>query len=184
MAERVGLDLSPVDPFSDDEALWLLACQWPDNPARFGRLRAALANVRAAAHPPRLERGDMLTDLPRVAASMAGDGPLVVFHSWVAAYLERGGAALADRAGRRARRAPPCPPPLLREPLRDSRPAHPAVAGAAGGAGSGDRAGPRRPRRTTRRAPRRHPPARVLDPLVASVLTSPASAVPAYATDP
>jgi hypothetical protein len=87
MAERVGLDLSPVDPFSDDEARWLLACQWPDNPARFGRLRAALANVRAVAHPPRLERGDMLTDLPRVAASMAADGPLVVFHSWVAAYL-------------------------------------------------------------------------------------------------
>jgi hypothetical protein len=87
MAERVGLDLSPVDPFSDDEARWLLACQWPDNPKRFGRLRAALANVRLAAHPPRLERGDMLTDLPRVAASMAGDGPLVVFHSWVAAYL-------------------------------------------------------------------------------------------------
>ena len=87
MAERVGLDLSPVDPFSDDEALWLLACQWPDNPPRFGRLRAALANVRTAAHPPRLERGDMLTDLSRIAASMEGDGPLVVFHSWVAAYL-------------------------------------------------------------------------------------------------
>jgi hypothetical protein len=87
MAERVGLDLSPVDPFSDDEALWLLACQWPDNPARFGRLRAALANVRGVTHPPRLERGNMLTDLPRIAASMAGAGPLVVFHSWVAAYL-------------------------------------------------------------------------------------------------
>jgi hypothetical protein len=87
MAERVGLDLSPINPFSDDEALWLLACQWPDNPARFGHLRAALANVRAVARPPRLERGDMLTDLTRVAASMAGDGPLVVFHSWVAAYL-------------------------------------------------------------------------------------------------
>jgi hypothetical protein len=87
MAERVGLDLSPVNPFSDDEALWLLACQWPDNPGRFGRLRAALANVRAVAHPPRVERGDMLTDLPRVAASIPGDGPLVVFHSWVAAYL-------------------------------------------------------------------------------------------------
>jgi hypothetical protein len=87
VTERVGLDLSPVDPFSDEEARWLLACQWPDNPARFGRLRAALANVRAAAHPPRLERGDMLTDLGRIAATMGGDGPLVVFHSWVAAYL-------------------------------------------------------------------------------------------------
>ena len=29
----------------------------------------------------------MLTDLPRVVASMPGAGPLVVFHSWVAAYL-------------------------------------------------------------------------------------------------
>ena len=58
MAERVGLDLSPVDPFSDDEARWLLACQWPDNPARFGRLRAALANVRCRGTPsaPRTRR--------------------------------------------------------------------------------------------------------------------------------
>ena len=63
MAERVGLDLAPVNPLSDDEALWLLACLWPDNLARFERLRAALANVRAAEHPPRLERGDILTDL-------------------------------------------------------------------------------------------------------------------------
>ncbi len=88
MTERVGLDLSPVDPFSEDEARWLLACQWPDNPARFGRLRGALANVRTSAHPPRLERGDMVTDLPRVAATIPGTGPLVVFHSWVAAYLD------------------------------------------------------------------------------------------------
>jgi hypothetical protein len=87
MADRVGLDLSPIDPFSDDAARWLLACQWPDNPARFGRLRAALDNVRASPHPPRLEQGDMVADLPRVAATMAGDHPLVVFHSWVAAYL-------------------------------------------------------------------------------------------------
>jgi hypothetical protein len=90
IADRVGLDLDPVDPFSDDEARWLLACLWPDNLARFGRLRAALANVRAAAQPPRLERGDLLTDLPRVVATMPGGGPLVVFHSWVAAYLSEG----------------------------------------------------------------------------------------------
>ena len=88
MNERVGLDLSPLDPFSDDAALWLLACQWPDNPPRFGRLRAALSNVRASENPPRLEQGDMVADLQRVAASMTGTNPLVVFHSWVAAYLD------------------------------------------------------------------------------------------------
>ena len=88
MGERVGLDLSPLDPFSDDAVLWLLACQWPDNPSRFGRLRGALSNVRSSDNPPRLEQGDMVTDLPRVAASIAGTSPLVVFHSWVAAYLD------------------------------------------------------------------------------------------------
>jgi len=88
MAQRVGLDLSPLDPFSDDAVLWLLACQWPDNPARFGRLRGALSIVRASVSPPRLERGDMVTDLARVAASIASTAPLVVFHSWVAAYLD------------------------------------------------------------------------------------------------
>ena len=90
MAERVGLDLSPVDPRSDEEARWLLACQWPDNPPRFARLRAALDNVRAVPDPPRLVRGDMVTDVPRIAATIADAGPLVVFHSWVAAYLDEG----------------------------------------------------------------------------------------------
>jgi hypothetical protein len=88
MAERVGLDLSPLDPRSDDDARWLLACQWPDNPQRFGRLRAALDNVRAASNPPLLLEGDMVQDLDEVADSIPGDNPLVVFHSWVAAYLD------------------------------------------------------------------------------------------------
>ena len=88
LTARVGLDLSPIDARSADEARWLLACQWPENPTRFGRLRGALANVAASGHPPRLERGDMIDDLARVAATIEGDGPLVVFHSWVAAYLD------------------------------------------------------------------------------------------------
>ncbi len=91
IGERVGLDLSPLDPFSDDAVLWLLACQWPDNPKRFGRLRGALSNVRASDNPPRLEQGDMVRDLQRVAASITGTTPLVVFHSWVAAYLDEAG---------------------------------------------------------------------------------------------
>jgi hypothetical protein len=88
LVERVGLDLSPVDACSDDDARWLLACQWPDNPERFGRLRAAVENARATARAPRLEQGDMVEDLADVAATMSGEEPLVVFHSWVAAYLD------------------------------------------------------------------------------------------------
>ncbi len=107
MATRVGLDLSPIDPRSEDQARWLLACQWPENPARFARLRGALANVRASDHPPRLERGDMVDDMDRIAATMEGSGPLVVFHSWVAAYLDEerqrdlvAAVAALDRPGR------------------------------------------------------------------------------------
>ncbi len=128
MADRVGLDLSPLDPSSDDDALWLLACQWPDNPLRFGRLRAALANARATKNPPRLEQGDMVTDLARVAATISGTTPLVVFHSWVAAYLDedqqRTLAAEVRALGERSTG----PPPLLRDALRDSGPPDPAVA--------------------------------------------------------
>jgi hypothetical protein len=88
VAARVGLDLSPIDPHAEDGALWLLACLWPDNLARFERFQAALDNARTTAHPVRLERGDMITDLPRVAGTIPGEGPLVVFHTWVAAYLD------------------------------------------------------------------------------------------------
>ena len=61
MAERVGLDLSPVDPFSDDEARWLLACQWPDNPDPLRPPARRRQNVRAArASATAWSRGDMV----------------------------------------------------------------------------------------------------------------------------
>lgn len=87
LAARVGMDLSPLDPRVEDDARWLLACQWPDNPPRFDRLRTALATARASTHFPQLVRGDILSDLRSVTDAIEGDGPLVVFHSWVASYL-------------------------------------------------------------------------------------------------
>ena len=168
MAERVGLDLSPVDPFSDDEARWLLACLWPDNLPRFDRLRAALANVARHPDPPRLERGDMLTDLRPVAATDAGDGPLVVFHSWVAAYLdEEQQRALARQVARRSAGTRPvhhlyCEAPFetpgLPTPPSPVRREGPDLATALVHVGpGGGRAD----------APGRHPSPRLLDPLVA-----------------
>jgi hypothetical protein len=87
MADRAGLDLSPIDAASEDEALWLRACLWPDNLTRFSRLQAALELWRTTAERPRLVQGDMVDDLAPVAATVGDDGPLVLFHSWVAAYL-------------------------------------------------------------------------------------------------
>jgi hypothetical protein len=89
VAERAGIDALPIDPTSEDGARWLLACLWPDNLTRFDRLRGALAIARTTSHPPVIHRGDIVDDLPAVAAGMASDVPLVVFHSWVAAYLTR-----------------------------------------------------------------------------------------------
>ena len=87
IAGRTGIDLLPIDPTSEDGAHWLLACLWPDNLSRFGRLRAALATARSTSDPPDVHCGDIIDDLPDVVAGIPADGPLVVFHSWVAAYL-------------------------------------------------------------------------------------------------
>jgi hypothetical protein len=87
IAGRTGIDTLPIDPTSDDGADWLLACLWPDNLARFERLRGALATARTTADPPTVYQGDIIDALPDVARNIATDSPLVVFHSWVAAYL-------------------------------------------------------------------------------------------------
>ena len=84
---RFGIDASPIDPTSDDGAHWLLACLWPDNLARFTRLREALATARTTPHPPEVHRGDVVDDLTGVAERISPSDPLIVFHSWVAAYL-------------------------------------------------------------------------------------------------
>ena len=66
VAGRFGIDAAPIDPTSDDGAHWLLACLWPDNLARFTRLREALAIARTTPHPPEVYRGDIIDDLPAV----------------------------------------------------------------------------------------------------------------------
>jgi hypothetical protein len=87
IATRTGIDTAPIDPMSDGGAHWLLACLWPDNLTRFTRLREALAVARTTAEPPVLHRGDIIDDLAAVAGTIPEEGPLVIVHTWVAAYL-------------------------------------------------------------------------------------------------
>jgi hypothetical protein len=87
IAGRIGIDAKPIDPTSDEEARWLLACVWPDNVGRFVRLREALATARTTSTPAVIHRGDIVDDLPAVAATIDPEFPLIIFHSWVAAYL-------------------------------------------------------------------------------------------------
>src|SRR3977135_3253648 len=56
VAARIGVDLDPVDVTDADDARWLRACLWPDQPERAARLEAEMA--LAATAPPLLLGGD------------------------------------------------------------------------------------------------------------------------------
>jgi hypothetical protein len=87
LVSRTGLDQAPIDPTNPDEARWLLACMWPDNLTRFTRLQGALTIADTAAQRPRLLTGDIIGSLATVVDAIDPTCPLVIFHSWVAAYL-------------------------------------------------------------------------------------------------
>ncbi|MEN3538192.1 DUF2332 domain-containing protein [Microbispora sp. ZYX-F-249] len=78
---RAGLDLNPLDVTDPADVAWLDALVWPEHVHRRARLRAA-ASV-AAAEPPLLVRGDLVDDLPALAAQAPRGATLVVFHTSV-----------------------------------------------------------------------------------------------------
>ncbi|MFI5485172.1 DUF2332 domain-containing protein [Micromonospora echinaurantiaca] len=78
---RAGLDLNPLDVTEPADVAWLDALIWPEHEHRRARLRAAAAV--AAADPPLLARGDLVDDLPALAARAPAGATLVVFHTSV-----------------------------------------------------------------------------------------------------
>ncbi len=112
IAERVGLDRSPVALSDQTDVRWLEACLWPEVPGRLERFRAAVATL--SSDPPDVVAGDMVDDLAAVghaaravAAAVSGARPeavhLVVTSSWSITYVERErrplmAAALAELA--------------------------------------------------------------------------------------
>jgi prepilin-type processing-associated H-X9-DG protein len=85
IAWRAGLDLNPLDVTRDDDVRWLSCLVWPGESDREDRLAAAIASARR--DPPPVYRGDLLTDLPALAARAPAEATLVVFHSAVLAYV-------------------------------------------------------------------------------------------------
>jgi hypothetical protein len=79
IADRVGVDLHPVDVTDPDERLWLRALIWPENHAQSDLQEAALRVV--AADPPRTVAGDVVEVLPRLVAKVPEGTPVVVFHA-------------------------------------------------------------------------------------------------------
>jgi hypothetical protein len=82
---RAGLDLSPLDVCSDDDVRWLSCLVWPGEGNREHTLAAAVDTARR--DPPLVHRGDLLTDLPALAAQAPPEATLVVYHSAVLAYV-------------------------------------------------------------------------------------------------
>jgi len=80
VGHRTGIDISPVDVTDSDQALWLQALVWPDQPWRADLLRAA---IRAALdRPPPLVTGDAVDVLPELLAGIPDGLALTVFHSY------------------------------------------------------------------------------------------------------
>ena len=84
---RAGLDVNPLDVTDPADVAWLDALIWPEHTHRRERLRAA-ATI-AAADPPVLIRGDLLDDLPALAAQAPTGATLVVFHTAVLYHVPR-----------------------------------------------------------------------------------------------
>jgi hypothetical protein len=82
---RTGLDLNPLDVTRDDDVRWLSCLVWPDEGDRAERLAAAIRTARRS--PPRVVKGDLLTDLPAVVAEAPAGATVVVCHSSVLNYV-------------------------------------------------------------------------------------------------
>jgi hypothetical protein len=77
---RVGVDLDQFDVTDADNARWLRACLWPDQPERLALLEAEMA--LAAAAPPLLLQGDAVEVMPDAFARVPADALPVVTTTW------------------------------------------------------------------------------------------------------
>ena len=82
---RAGLDLNPLDVTSEDDVRWLSCLVWPGEGDRGPRLEAAIGAARR--DPPAVHRGDLLTDLPALAAQAPAGATLVIYHSSTLYYV-------------------------------------------------------------------------------------------------
>jgi hypothetical protein len=77
---RVGIDLDPFDVTDADDARWLRACLWPDQPERLARLEAEMTLAATAA--PLLLQGDAVEAMPEAFARVPANALPVVTTTW------------------------------------------------------------------------------------------------------
>lgn len=84
LAQRVGVDLSPMSLSDPDDAKWLLACVWPDT----GRAERVEASIRLAQqHPPTMVTGRANDVLPHVLTELPNGATAVVMTTWAFSYF-------------------------------------------------------------------------------------------------
>jgi hypothetical protein len=98
IADRVGIDLHPVDATDAGAVAWLRSCVWPEHVDRLAQLDTALA--LAASVRPRFVRGDLVAALPAVMSTVDSSTVPVVFASNASTYLsdEAQGSLVAELA--------------------------------------------------------------------------------------
>jgi hypothetical protein len=82
---RMGSDLAPIDPSTDDGRLRLLSYVWPDQVARLDRIRGALEV--AGRYPVEIRREDAVSTVRRLEP--AAGHTTVLWHSVMWQYLTR-----------------------------------------------------------------------------------------------
>ncbi len=81
VAQRIGLELNPVDLTDETDRRWLLATLWPGRPERIQRMKSAFDI--ALAYPPPIRPGDALAHLPEELEKVASEHTALVTHSFV-----------------------------------------------------------------------------------------------------
>lgn len=100
IALRRGVDQSPLDLSRAEDQRWLLACVWPDQVERFGRLRAAIEIAKR--ERPVVVRGSLPEDVDALVADVEPALHVVFLTTWVMAYLSDAERAATDAAVARA----------------------------------------------------------------------------------
>jgi len=90
---RRGIDLNPLSVSSEDDVAWLETLVWPEQEHRLTALRAAISIARE--DPPRVRRGNLLTDLDPLIFEAPPGATLVIFHTAVLSYISDSGARLS-----------------------------------------------------------------------------------------
>jgi hypothetical protein len=81
---RAGLDLNPLNAHDSDMRRWLECLVWPEHKDRISTLSSALKV--AAEQTLRIERGDLVRDLPNLLEQTPKDATVVVLHSATLTY--------------------------------------------------------------------------------------------------